>query len=138
MEDFEKEERGAHVDKSGSSAPQPLKKNPEGGVGMAERKEGRAMGRGRSRRAPAQRSRSRPPTREERAAAERAVLLSFVIHVFCGKSSIPLLRVLLFLVVVGGVLAGVGLLLGPLALGITSATGLAAAGVRQWGKRRAN
>jgi hypothetical protein len=66
------------------------------------------------------------------------VLLSLVLHVFCGKSSIPLLRVLLFLVVVGGVLAGLGLLLGPLALGITSATGLAAAGVWQWSKRRAS
>lgn len=33
--------------------------------------------------------------------------------------------------------AGLGYLLGPLAVGITSATGIVTAGVRHWSKRRA-
>jgi hypothetical protein len=37
-----------------------------------------------------------------------------------------------------GALAGLGYLLGPLAVGITSATGIVTAGVRHWSKRRAS
>jgi hypothetical protein len=37
----------------------------------------------------------------------------------------------------GGTHMGVGYLLGPLAVGITSATGIVTAGVRHWSKRRA-
>ena len=69
-------------------------------------------------------------------ATERALLVGFVLHVFCGESSKPLLRVLLFLLVVGGVAAGIGYLLGPMALAIAGGTGIAGAGVRELVKRK--
>ena len=66
------------------------------------------------------------------------MLLIFLRDLYFGESSKPLVRLLVSLVVIAGVLAGLGLLLGPLGLGVTSATGITALGVRQLSKRRAN
>ena len=51
-------------------------------------------------------------------------------------SWVPLLRFLALVVVLGGAAAAVGWLLGPVGLGITSATGVAGAAVRQLGVGR--